>query len=53
MQLASVRIVVTDREAAARVYGDEYPMVIVEHWGGNLLHARDPSDNTVTFLQAK
>ena len=116
MQLASVRIFVTDLEAAARfyrdvvglaesfhsddvvVFGDE-PMVVVElageeahdeklvgrftgiafatddasalhksltergiatdglpekqPWGGIFLHARDPSDNMITFLQVE
>jgi catechol 2,3-dioxygenase-like lactoylglutathione lyase family enzyme len=45
MQLASVRIFVTDLEAAARFYRDVV--------GGILLHARDPSDNTITFLQVE
>jgi predicted enzyme related to lactoylglutathione lyase len=117
MQLASVRIFVTDLEATARfyrdvvgltesfrsddvaVFGDDYPMVVVEQadkeahdeklvgrftgvsfatddasvlhksliergvttdgppekqpWGGILLHARDPSNNTITFLQVE
>ena len=117
MQLASVRIFVTDLEAAARfysdvvglaesshsgdavVFGDEHPRVVVERageeaheeklvgrftgvsfaaddagalhksltgrgiategppakqpWGGIFLHARDPSDSMITFLQVE
>ena len=77
MQLASVRIVVTDLEAAARFYGDVVGLEESsrsddatafhksltargiatdappekQHWGGILLHARDPSDTRLHFCK--
>jgi catechol 2,3-dioxygenase-like lactoylglutathione lyase family enzyme len=65
MELAAVRIFVTELAATTRFYADAVGLELVDSspevalfgaperqlWGGSLLHADDPSGNTITFVQ--